>query len=91
MVGFSDILDIALIHKNHCKKQKTDTIIASEYYLENRNALKKNAKNKYRNLSEEEKEVKRECQRDRYYMNTDLNEKLNKYQRNCYDSKKIRK
>ena len=49
---------------------------ASEYYLENRNVLKKNAKNKYRNLSEEEKEVKRECQRDRYYMNTDLNEKL---------------
>ena len=38
--------------------------------------MKENAKNKYRNLSEEEKEVKRECQRDRYYMNTDLSEKL---------------
>ena len=27
MVGFSDILDIALIDKNYCKKQKADTII----------------------------------------------------------------
>ena len=29
-----------------------------------------------RNLSEEEKVVKREYQRNRYHMNTDLNEKL---------------
>ena len=41
-------------------KEKTD-----KYYIENKNVLKENAKNRYRNLSEEEKEVKREYGRNR--------------------------
>ena len=35
-----------------------------------------------------EKQAKREYQREKYRMNT---RKLNQYQRDCYDSKKIRK
>ena len=60
-----------------------------KYYAKNREALSENARNRYRNLSE--KEVKRECQRDRYHMNTALNEKLKQYQRDYYDSRRIRK
>ena len=41
---------------------------AAEYYFENKEFLRKNAKNKCRNLSEEEKEAKREYGRNRYQM-----------------------
>ena len=40
---------------NYFKKQSIDII---KYYIENNKFLKENAKNKYRNLSEEEKEAK---------------------------------
>ena len=39
---------------------------AAEYYINNKAVIKENAKNKSRNLSEEEKEVKREHGRKRY-------------------------
>ena len=64
---------------------------AAKYYIANKDDLKEKARNKYRNLSKEKKEAKRERQRDRYHMNTDLDEKVKQYQRNYYDSKKIRK
>ena len=35
-----------------------------EYYLKNRGVFEENANDKYRSLSEEEKERKRECQRN---------------------------
>ena len=38
----------------------------AEYYINNQEALKENARNGYRNLSEEEKKVKRAYGRDRY-------------------------
>ena len=38
----------------------------AEYYLKNKDVLKENAKNKYRNLPEEGKEAKREYGRNRY-------------------------
>ena len=72
---------------NKCGSKKE----AAKYYNANKYVLKKNAKNKNRNLSEEEEDKKREYQRDRYLMNTSLNEKLKQYQRNYYDSKSIRK
>ena len=37
------------------------------------------ARNKYKNLSEKEKNEKRKYQRERYHMNTDLNERLKQY------------
>ena len=39
----------------------------------------------------ENNKKKRKYQRKRYYMNTDLNEKLKQYQINYYVSKKIKK
>ena len=55
-----------------------------------RKVLREDARNKYRNLSEK-KNKKMRHQRERYHMNTDLNEKLKQYQRNYYASKKKKK
>ena len=49
---------------------------AAKYYIANKNVLKEDARNKYRNLSEKEKEKERKYQRNRYHVNTDLNERL---------------
>ena len=49
------------------------------------------AKNKYKNFSEKEKNKKRKYQRERFHINTDLNKRYKQYQRNYYASKKIRK
>ena len=70
--------------KYHSKggKQK-----AYKYYAANQKVLREDARNKYRNLSEKEKNKKRKYQREIYHMNTDLNEKLKQYQRNYYASK----
>ena len=38
----------------------------AEYYLANKDVIKEKARNKYRNLSEKEKEAKRKYQADRY-------------------------
>ena len=71
--------------KYHIKggKQK-----AAKYYAANQKVLRDYARNKYRNLSEKEKNKKRKYQRERYHMNTDLNERLKQYQRNYYATKK---
>ena len=39
---------------------------AAEYYIANKDVLKEKARNKYRNLSEEKKEAKREYGGNRY-------------------------
>ena len=62
--------------------------MATKYYIANREILGEDARNKYRNLSEKEKDIKRTYQRERCHMNTDLNETLKQYQRNYYASKK---
>ena len=46
---------------------------AAVYYIANKDVLKEKAKNRYRNLSEEEKQAKRQYSRDRY---TKIKEKL---------------
>ena len=51
---------------------------------ENKGLLREDARNKYRDLSEKEKNEKRKYQRERYYMNTGLNERLKQYQRNYH-------
>ena len=61
---------------------------SAKYDAANQIALREDSKNKYRNLSKKEKNKKRKYQRERYHMNTDLNEKLKQYQRNYYASKK---
>ena len=47
---------------------------AAKYYQDNKDVTKEKEKNKYRNLSEGEKEVKRQYSKDRY---NKLKEKLN--------------
>ena len=49
---------------------------STKYYRDNIEVLRENGRNKYRNVSEKEKEVQRKYQRVRYHMNTDLYEKL---------------
>ena len=39
---------------------------AAEYYLQNKQAIKEKSKNRYKNLSEEEKDRNKEYQRQRY-------------------------
>ena len=41
---------------------------ANEYYENNKEVLLKKAKNKYRELSQEEKNIKREYGRNRYHV-----------------------
>ena len=49
---------------------------AAKYYIANKTFLREDARNKYRNLSEKEKERKTKYQRDKYHMDIDLNGKL---------------
>ena len=74
--------------KYHSKGGKQN---AANYYAANQEVLREDARNKYRKLSEKEKDIKRRYQRERYHMNTDLNKKLKQYQKNYYDSKIIKK
>ena len=59
---------------------------AAKDYPANQKILK-DARNKYKSLAKKEMDKKRKYQRERYHMDTDLNEKLKQYQRNYYASK----
>ena len=69
-------------YRNRGVKEK-----AAKYYRSNIEVLRKNARNRYKTC-QKKKEAKREYQRQRYHMNS---EKLKQYQRDYYDSKRIRK
>ena len=49
---------------------------ATKYCSANQKVLREDAINKYRNLSEKEKNKKWKYQSEKYHMNTDLNERL---------------
>ena len=61
-------------HHNKGGKQK-----AAIYYAANPEVLREDARHKHRNLSEKENNKKTKYQRERYHMNTDLNERLKEY------------
>ena len=71
-------------NKYHNKEDKEKS---AKNHAANQEVLKEDARNKCRSLSEKEKNIKKRYQRERYHMNTDLNEKLKQYQRNYYASK----
>ena len=48
-------------YDNNGGKEKT-----AKYYRDNKDVLKEKARNKYKNLTEEEKELKKQYSRDRY-------------------------
>ena len=62
---------------------------AKYYYKNNKDRLRKQARDKYRNLSEEEKNKKIEYGKNRYHnMSEEKNQRLKEYQKNYY---KVRK
>ena len=64
---------------------------AKEYYKNNNGRLKKQARDKYRNLPEEDKNKKREYGKNRYHnMPEEKKQKLKEYQRKYYEAKNNR-
>ena len=60
-----------------------------DYYENNRERLRYQAKDKYRNLSEEDKNIKREYGKNRYHnMSEEKKKKLKEYQKNYCEAKK---
>ena len=63
---------------------------AKDYYEIDKERLMGQARNKYRNLSEEEKIKKRECGKNRYCNMSEENKiKLKEYEKNYCKAKKI--
>ena len=61
---------------------------AKDYYGNNEVELRERARNKYRELSEKEKDVKRQYQRNRHHGMTDEEkQELKEYQRNYHRSR----
>ena len=64
---------------------------AKRNFHDNIEVLREKAKNKYRELSEEEKNLKREYGRNRYHnMCKEMKEELKEYQRNYRETKKLK-
>ena len=62
---------------------------AKGYYENDQDRLRKQARDKYKNLSEEDKNKKREYGRNRYHnMFEEKKQRLNEYQKNYCEAKK---
>ena len=57
MVGFSGILGTGWVEDRYSKEK------ATEYYLQNKEAIKEKSRERYKNLSQEEKDKIKEHQR----------------------------
>ena len=74
-----------------CYQRKRDMVLnkAKDYYKSNKDRLKKQERDKYRNLSEEDMNKKREYGKNRYYnMSEEKKQRLKEYQKNYYKTKK---
>ena len=74
-------------------QRNRDVIInrAKDYYENDKERLREEARDKCRNLSEEEKNKKREYRKikNRYRsMSEEKNQRLKEYQKNCHEAKK---
>ena len=72
--------------------KKRDVVLskAKSYYKNNKDRLRRQARDKYRNLSEEEKNKKREYGKNRYRnMSEEKKEKLKEYRKNYREAKKV--
>ena len=59
------------------------------YYKNDKERLRKQARNKYKELSEEEKDIKREYGKIRYHnISGEKTQRLKEYQKNYYDTEK---
>ena len=72
-----------------CYQRNRDAALnkAKEYYKNNNKRLKKQARGKYRNLSEEDKNEKKEYGKNRYHMSEEKKQKLKEYQRKYQEAK----
>ena len=62
---------------------------AIDYYENDKETLREQARDKYRNLSEEEKNKKREYEKNRYLnMSEEKKQRLKEYQKNYHEAKK---
>ena len=62
---------------------------AKDYFKNNRERLRRQARDKYRNLSKEEKNKKREYGKNRYRnMSEEKKQRLKEYQKNYREAKK---
>ena len=61
---------------------------SKDYYENDKERLRRQARDKYRNLSEEEKNKIREYGKNRYYNMPEERKKLNEYQKNYREAKK---
>ena len=60
------------------------------YYQKNKERLRVQARDKYRNLSEEEKNKKRECGKNRYCnMSGEKKQRLKEYKKNYQEAKSL--
>ena len=75
--------------KNACDKyhNKGGKEKSANYCAANKDVLKEDAKNWYRNLTDKQKNINTKYQRERY-RNNDLNERLKQYQRTIMLQKK---
>ena len=63
---------------------------AKDYYKNNKVILRGQARDKYRNLSEEEKNKKREYGKNRYHnMSEEKKQRLKEYQKHYREAKKV--
>ena len=60
---------------------------SKDYYENDKEKLRRQARDKYRNLSEEEKNKNREYGKNRYYNMPEEKKKLNEYQKNYREAK----
>ena len=60
---------------------------AKDYYKNNKVRLREQARDKYRNLSEE-KNKKRKYGKNRYHMSEEKKQRLKKYQKHYWEAKK---
>ena len=60
---------------------------SKDYYENDKEKLRRQARDKYRNLSEEEKNKNREYGKNRYYNMPEEKKRLNEYQKNYREAK----
>ena len=72
------------------QRNRRNTKQNKDYYENNKERLKKHARDKYRNLSEEEKHQKREYGKNRYHNMSEKKKKqrLKEYQKSYREAKK---
>ena len=69
------------------QRNRSDTNWVKDYYENNKERLREQARYNYRNLSEKEMTKKREYGRNRYHMSGGKKQRLKEYQKNYREAK----